>query len=130
MPEFIKNIWLLFFAMMVLGLFMSIPVEKHQKMYNKEVSKYTSIPQKRVDATLKYVEEINNGTQDLSKGLDMIPPRKYYIDSEDEEFYKKFPSDEHAQHKPKNLITPKTYNYQKPRYRRDKDNPKILHPYE
>jgi hypothetical protein len=125
MTDFFKSIWLLFFSMMILGLMFSIPVEKPQKAYFKEIERIKSEPQRRIDATYRYVEAIDNGTEDLSQGLNMIPPRKYYIDNEDEEFYTQIPQRHHVNKPVENA----TQTRIKPRYRRDKRNPKILHPY-
>ena len=90
-----------------------------------EINRIKSEPQRRVDATYRYVEAINNGTEDLSQGLNMIPPRKYYIDNEDDEYYTPLPYGKQATQQVQKL----PQNGPKPRYRRDKNNPKILYPY-
>ena len=127
MPEFFKSIWILLFVIMILGLLFSVPIEKTKHEYYKELGKFQSEPQRRVDATERFVEAINDGVEDLSKGLKMTPPRKYYVDSEDEEFYKFINGhqDNHAYYTHENNGTKSKL---KPRYRRDKNNPKILHP--
>ncbi len=129
MLDFFKSVWVLLFIVMLLGLLMSTPVEKTKQEYDKEISKIQTEPQRRVDATYRYVEAIENGSEDLSRGLKMVPPRKYYIDNEDEEFYNFI-----NYHQAKSSYVPYAQTNRvmekklKPRYRRDKNNPKILYP--
>ena len=125
MSDFFKNLWILFFVLMILAILMGTPIERSQHEYYSEINKIKSTPQRRVDATAKYVEAIDEGTEDLSQGLNMIPPRKYYVDSEDEEYYKIIPNS-HAHNQ-----TSIQYEQRKikPKYKRDKNNPKILYPY-
>lgn len=122
--DVIKHFWIALLAITVIGLIISMPVEKTHKSYQKELNKIQEMPQKRLDATERFVDAIHDGTEDLSQGLRMDPPRKYYVDSEDEEFYKMTKSSlsqkysSHG-HSPKSGV--------KPRYKRDKNNPKVLY---
>jgi len=109
MREFIKNIWLLLFIIFVMGLFTFIPIGKYQSAYFYELNKLRTAPQKRIDATYKYIEAIENGYIDTSGGVTQ-PPREYY---------------EEKQEKQSNPDKP----YSRPLYIRDKNNPRILHPF-
>lgn len=120
MPSSIKYIWIALLFIMLLGLFINTPVEKSHEVYMKELDKIQSEPQRRLDATHRYIEAIENGEEDIANGIKKTPPRKYYIDSEDEEF----PLAESKEEK-----TTSQKKYSRPLYIRDKNNPKILHPY-
>ena len=124
MDEFIKYTCMFLFIMSTFGIFMNIPVEEYQKSYLDELNKIKTAPQKRLDATYRYIEAIENGQEDISQGVSSEPPRKYYIDNEDEEFYK---TSKPKTDKQKSVENKK---YQKPLFIRDEKNPTILHPYQ
>lgn len=108
MHGLLKKIWVLLLFFTVLGLLAMVPLDKYQKAYLDEYHRIKARPQKRVDDAYKYVEYLENGgepTQTLT-----VP----------ESYGKTF--------RPRKV----TFNdprHRKPVYIRDKNNPKILHPY-
>jgi len=121
MGEVIKYIWMFLFFMFAIDILMKTPIKQYHQDYINELNRIRSIPQKRIEATYRYIEAVENGSEDVSNGILTEPPKKYYIDSEDEEFYK-ITTAPKKESKSEN-------KYTKPLYVRDKDNPQILHPY-
>ena len=100
------------FACLVTGMILNAPIEKWQKAYIKFVMNYRNAPQKRIDDTYKYVENLENGEIDyqieentFSKKaqLNKMPPQTNHTRQNNNE------------------------KYVKPLYIRDKNNPRILH---
>lgn len=112
MHNALKYIWITLTIFTLMGLISLIPFDKYQSMYLKEYHRIKSEPQRRVDATYRYIEAIENGLEDISNGILSEPPKKYYTDIET----KKAPQ----------LPVKK---YQKPLYVRDKHNPNIWYRY-
>ena len=111
---YVKRVWIFVAATALMGLIANIPYKKYQKFYIDEYHRIQSFPQRRIDATNKYIEDIENGLIDISKGILTSPPKEYYSDY-DINYSKK-------------LSPIPLKKYQKPLYMRDKNNPKILHP--
>lgn len=111
---YVKRVWIFVAATALMGLIANIPYKKYQKAYLDEFHKIHYAPQRRIDATNKYIEDIENGLVDISNGILTTPPPKYYSDFDTKYVHK---------------VTPiPLKKYQKPLYVRDKSNPKILHP--
>ena len=99
------------------------------KAYQSEVHRLQLEPIRKIDATNRYIEAIENDQEDTSHGIKTTPPKKYYRDIPYQSvkrvgrlyIYEDFP--EHADSERK----PAEKKYTKPLYRRDKDNPNILH---
>lgn len=108
----LKYIWIILTIFTLMGLISLIPLDKYQSEYLKEYHRIKSEPQRRVDATYRYIEAIENGLEDVSDGILSEPPQKYYTD-----FEVKKVSEKPAQ------------KYQKPLYVRDKHNPNIWYRY-
>lgn len=115
MQDFIKSIWILLVVFSILGLLSMIPLDKYHASYMKEFHRIKSEPQRRINATFRYIEAIENGEADLTHGISSEPPAKYYDKIQ--------PSTKSSQQ------LPETEKYKKPRYIRDKNNPRILYPY-
>ncbi len=111
MREIINWIWLILFIIFLMGLISFIPFDKYQRAYLDAFYRLHSAPQRRIDATYRYIEAIEDGFEDISAGISTEPPRKYY-------------EDHVSNHK---KVDEKPYS--KPLYIRDKNNPRILHPY-
>ncbi|MBQ8459289.1 hypothetical protein IJ541_04210 [bacterium] len=111
MPDIIKQIWILLFVISLMGLLSMLPVEKYQKAYLNELNRIKTEPQRRIEATYRYIEAIEDGLEPTENGILYDPPEKFYEQS----------------NQISQKISPK--KYQKPLYIRDKKNPKILHPY-
>lgn len=114
MHDLLKGIWLVLCIFTLLGVLSLIPMDKYEKKYMKELYRVKSEPQRRVDATYRYIEAVEDGVEDISGGILTYPPAKYYANYDD-------------QNKPSNR--PKEINYSRPLYIRDKYNPNILYPY-
>jgi hypothetical protein len=99
-------------AFTIFGLLALIPVDKYQKAYLDELHRTKIEPQMHLDATYRYVDAIEDGFEDISKGILDNPPEKYY---------------QQIVINQQNKIQ-KIKQYVRPRYVRDKDNPQILHP--
>ena len=112
MHNALKYIWITLTIFTLMGLISLIPFDKYQSMYLKEYHRIKLEPQRRVDATYRYIEAIENGLEDISNGILSEPPKKYYTDIET----KKAPQ-------------PPIKKYQKPLYVRDKHNPNIWYRY-
>jgi hypothetical protein len=112
MDRLIKSLWFLMFAFTVFGLLSLIPIDKMQKAYLTNLNRAKQEPQRRVDATYRYVEAVESGDEDISKGISSQPPAKYYKD--DVNTYDKV-----------NNANNRKFLY--PLYIRDKHNPKILY---
>jgi hypothetical protein len=109
MERLIKNLWIILLVFTVFGLLSLIPIGRIQKAYLTSLHNVKQKPQKRVNATYRYVEAIEMGVEDVSKGILGEPPAKYY----------------------KNVVVTdnKVNNdkYAYPLYIRDKHNPNILY---
>ena len=112
MHNALKYIWITLTIFTLMGLISLIPFDKYQSMYLKEYHRIKSEPQRRVDATYRYIEAIENGLEYISNGILSEPPKKYYTNIET----KKAPQ-------------PPVKKYQKPLYVRDKHNPNIWYRY-
>ncbi|MDE6138476.1 MAG: hypothetical protein K2F57_03310 [Candidatus Gastranaerophilales bacterium] len=112
MHNALKYIWILLTVFTLMGLMSLIPFDKYQGMYLKEYHRIKSEPQRRVDATYRYIEAIENGFEDISGGILSEPPKKYYTE---------LPAEKIPQ-------TP-VEKYKKPLYVRDKHNPNIWYRY-
>ena len=112
MHNALKYIWITLTIFTLMGLISLIPFDKYQSMYLKEYHRIKSEPQRRVDATYRYIEAIENGLEDISNRILSEPPKKYYTNIET----KKAPQ-------------PPVKKYQKPLYVRDKHNPNIWYRY-
>ncbi len=119
MYDILKSLWLLFAAFSLLGLLSLVPVGKYQSLYLNELNRYKTEPQRRIDATFKYIEAIENGEEDISSGFSAEPPAKYYEVHKPKYNVKEFQEAKENRDK----------LYQRPLYVRDKHNPKILYPY-
>lgn len=115
MRDLIKSIWILLAVFSILGLLSLVPLDKYQYNYMKEFRRIKSEPQRRIDATYRYIEAIENGEEDISKGILIEPPAKYYD---------KFVDSTSSTTKSEDVG-----KYQKPLYIRDKNNPNILYRY-
>ena len=116
--DVMKKVFLVLVVFTILGLISMMPMGKYQKAYMNKRHQYQASPQIHVDATERYVEAIMDGEEDISKGIKARAPRKYYLP-----FFKNDNVDKKHASKPKARV------YDKPLYVRDKDNPKILKPY-
>lgn len=93
----------------IFGLLALIPIGKIQRAYLSDLNRIKHKPQKRVNATMRYVDAVEMGVEDASKGILTNPPAKYY--------------------KKVVILRHKTNNgeYRHPLYIRDKHNPHILY---
>ncbi len=108
----LKYIWMTLVVFTLMGLISLIPFDKYQRAYLKEYHRIKSEPQRRVDATYRYIEAIESGLEDISNGISSEPPKKYYLEAEF-----------------KNISEQKVEKYKKPVYVRDKHNPNIWYRY-
>lgn len=115
MHDFLKGIWLVLWIFTLLGVFSLVPLDKYEKDYVTELRKIKSEPQRRLDATYRYIEAVEDGKEDISNGILAEPPAKYY----DNYYYQSTASKEVVKEK----------KYSRPLYVRDKNNPNILYPY-
>jgi hypothetical protein len=112
MDDLIKYIWFTMVAFTMFGLLTLVPVGRYQKAYLDELHRIKMEPQERVNATYKYVEAVESGVEDVSKGILGAPPKKYFEQSIATTQSK----------------TQKSKKYSRPLYIRDKNNPRILYP--
>lgn len=75
MQNALKYIWITLTIFTLMGLISLIPFDKYQSMYLKEYHRIKSEPQRKVDATYRYIEAIENGLEDISNGI-LSEPRK------------------------------------------------------
>lgn len=105
MDSILKKVWIFLLIFTGMGLVALVPFDKYQRAYMKEIHKVKSAPQKRVDAAYTYVEKVESG--EIGETSEQNPPQvKKRI--------------RYVQPNPR---------HRKPIYIRDKNNPKILHPY-
>lgn len=115
MKDVIKTAYIILIITTIFSMFTYFLARYLQPMYHNEVKKMRSFPQEKIEAIYKYVEAIETGQIDSEKGFSSEPPKQFYNQSEP--------------------VTPiaasfdKQKRYSKPLYIRDKNNPKILHPY-
>lgn len=107
MNGFLHKIWVVLFAFMIFGLLAWVPVDKYQKAYMDEYHRFKAMPQKRIDASYKYVEYIENG------GYPEVA--KSFFDE--------------PRMKPRKRFHRYNPRHRKPYFIRDKYNPNVLHPY-
>lgn len=113
MREGLKYAWITFSVGCFLAFLLAlIPFEKMQKAYMKEFHRHRNEPQRRVDETYDYVENVGAGKTNVSV-------LKFYKDLQKDDTQKESP-------KPFKLVR----KYKKPLYVRDKKNPKIIRPYQ
>ena len=72
---------------------------------------------------MRHIEAIENGKEDISKGILYSPPKKYYRPINRSKIYKVTRSYSKVSSESKS-----DNKYQKPLYVRDRNNPNILHP--
>ncbi len=108
MHGLLKKVWVVLFFFMILGLLAMVPLDKYQKAYLDEYHRIKAKPQKRVDAAYTYVEYLENGGEPTST---LTAPEAY-----------------NKTFRPRRVIF-NDPRKRKPVYIRDKNNPKILHPY-
>lgn len=117
MHDLLKGIWIVLWIFTLLGVLSLIPLDKYERIYVNELRRVKSEPQRRVDATYRYIEAVEEGNEDISNGIFSDPPAKYY-DNYDYNNSAKYPLEKVKENK-----------YSRPLYIRDKYNPKILYPY-
>lgn len=113
MYETLKYIWLCLTIFLVCALIAFLPFDRWQKAYMDEYYRIKNEPQRRIEATYKFIEEVEDGKIDISKGIDF------------ETYLSKITPKKNVKVSAKTSVKP----YQKPLYVRDKYNPKVLHPY-
>ena len=113
MHDTLKYVWLILTIFTVCGVIALLPYDKWQKAYLKEYHRIKNEPQKRINTTYKYIDEVENGTINIDNGLDF------------ETYLKKITNEEKEKTSFKRIVKP----YQKPLYVRDKYKPWLLHPY-
>lgn len=116
MKDIIKTAYIILIITTTFSMFTYFLARYLQPMYYNEVKKMRSFPQKKIEAIYKYVEAIETGQIDSENGFSSEPPKQFY------------------KNEPKTVIpvassTDGQKRYSKPLYVRDKNNPKILHPY-
>ena len=115
--DILKKIFLVLIVFTILGLISMIPFGTYKSVYMKKRQQYRKAPQIHVDATELYVEAVMDGEEDVSDGVKARAPKKYYLPFwQDEETLE-------------NKKVVKVRKYDKPLFIRDKNNPKILVPY-
>lgn len=132
MENFIKYTWMFLVASGFLCLIVNLPYSAWQNAYIDELNKIQTAPQVKIDATYRYLEAIESGKEDISKGILPSPPKKYYRKIPKEQIrrvsraYAVLGDDMEFPLKRQKV---KIYKkYEKPLYRRDIKNPRILHP--
>ena len=131
MENLIKYVWITVAIMGSFAMIVGLPFDAWSNAYRNEVSRIQMIPLRRIDATNRYIEAIENGQEDISKGIKPNPPKKYYRDIPSKnvkrigrlyiyDYTPQEPDEETEESR-------QAKKYQKPLYRRDKDNPNILH---
>ena len=131
MENLIKYTWITVAIMGSIAMVANLPFDVWGNAYRSEVSRIQLIPLRRIDATNRYIEAIENGQEDISKGIKPRPPKKYYREIPREQIkrigrlyiydYDQQDSEEYTKE------VRKVKKYQKPLYKRDKNNPNILH---
>ena len=121
MNELLKLIWVLLSAFALMGVIAMIPLDKYQEVYLDELHRIKTEPQRRMEATLRYIEAIENGEEDISNGILSTPPKKYYPAP--------IPRIKKAENNTTETTSHNQNKYEKPLYIRDKNNPNILHKY-
>jgi hypothetical protein len=128
MEKFIKYAWIFIAVSGSFCMLVNLPYEVWEQAYLKEVHQIQLFPLKRIDATNRYIEAIESGKEDLSRGIQPAPPKKYYREIPYQNVKKigrLYIYDDYPEHDTE--VQPEEKKYQKPLYRRDKDNPYILH---
>ena len=131
MERVIKYTWITTAIMGSIAVIINLPYDIWQKAYLNEIDRIQSTPLKRIDATNRYIEAIENGQEDISKGIKTTPPQKYYREIPYQKLKRvgrlylynalqEEPDEEIPEVEEKN-------KYEKPLYKRDKKNPFILH---
>lgn len=123
MENFIKYTWMILVASGFLCLIVNLPYDAWQNAYFDEINRIQTAPQVRIDATYRYLEAIENGKEDVTKGILSSPPKKYYRPIPRSKIFRVNRSYARI-----NTTNRPYKKYQKPLYIRDKNNPKILHP--
>jgi hypothetical protein len=128
MENIIKYIWVTMIFAGSLAIIFNTPYEVWKKAYMDEVHRIQVAPIRRIDATNRYIEAIESGQEDISRGIRPTPPAKYYRNVQYEKvkrvgrvFIYDYDGDIEVQPKPEEK------KYQKPLYIRDENNPDILH---
>ena len=113
MYETLKYVWICLSVFTVCALIAFLPFDRWQKAYLDEYHRLKYEPQRRIEATYKYLEDVEDGKISIDDGVNF----EAYLGSVT----------------PKKTATAKLPRpvkpYQKPLYVRDKHNPRILHPY-
>ncbi len=117
MHDFLKGLWIVLWIFTLLGILSLVPVDRYGRDYMKELNRIKSEPQRRIDATYRYIEAVEDGLEDISGGISSEPPAKYYDN----------PYGRNNASRTKNVV--KDNKYAHPLYIRDKNNPNILYPY-
>ena len=129
MEKFIKYAWIVIAITGSFGMLVNMPYDVWEQAYLKEVHQIQLTPLRRIDATNRYIEAIESGQEDLSKGIKPSPPKKYYREipyQNVKRVGRLYIYDSPADYEYEQQPAPEK-KYQKPLYRRDKDNPYILH---
>lgn len=131
MENFIKYTWIVLVFTGFFGIIFNLPFDLWGQAYQDEVHRLQLTPLRRIDATNRYIEAIENGQEDTSKGIKTTPPKKYYREIPYKSV-KRIGRLYIYDYSPEGYSTDKTQRkeekkYQKPLYRRDKNNPNILH---
>ncbi len=114
MQAFLKGVWMILVCFSLLGFLALVPYGKMHNAFQTEIDRYKAEPQRRVNATLKYIEAIESG-EEQADNFWSLPPDKYY-----EPYLPKIKE-------PVQIVKEEPYKY--PRYVRDKNNPKKLYKY-
>jgi len=117
MNDTLKFIWVGLIIFCIIGLLVSVPVEKAQTKLQKSILKHKLAPQARLDATNKYLELYEKGNIDEIYSFGVSPELKNMYDIE---LNKKVSEYEDK--------TPRAH-VRRPLYIRDKNNPNILYKY-
>lgn len=112
MQDIIKTAWIILIITTIFSMFTYVLSHFLQPMYYKEVKKMHSFPQQKIEAIYRYVEAIETGQIDFKNGFPSEPPKQFYTPEQTE-----------------TVTVNTTKRYTKPLYVRDKNNPRILHPY-
>lgn len=128
MEKFIKYAWIVIAVTGSFGMLVNLPYDIWEQAYMNEVHKIQLVPLRRIDATNRYIEAIESGQEDISKGIKSAPPKKYYREipyQNVKRVGRLYIYDDYPEHDIQEA--PEEKKYAKPLYRRDKDNPYILH---
>ena len=117
MNDTLKFIWCGLIVFCILGMLISLPVQKAQNNLKKAILRNKLAPQARLDAANKYLEDYENGKIDEIYSFGDSPELKTLYDIELE---KKL-SEQNEE--------PSKSTVRRPLYIRDKKNPKILYKY-